>query len=132
MCILCPAKKAKSLTKMVISAYRSKKVCLDSLFAGDSLFAVEAKGARYTATRSYAAVPQPVDRSERSNTIDGYALHPSTINPNILKAQYAVRGELYNKAVEMAAKGDMEITYTNGGCGRECNISSCRTYKILS
>ncbi|KAL4538658.1 hypothetical protein Ndes2526B_g03050 [Nannochloris sp. 'desiccata'] len=94
---------------MVTSAYRSKKVCLDSLFA------VESKGANYMATRAYAAVPQPVDRSERSNTIDGYALHPSTLNPNILKAQYAVRGELYNKAVEMAAKGDMEITYTNVG-----------------
>ena len=29
----------------------------------------------------------------------------STLNPNLLKAQYAVRGELYNKAVEMAAAG---------------------------
>ncbi len=111
---------------MVTSAYRSSQGC------SCNLTAVESKGANFTVTRAYAAVPQPVDRSERANTIDGYALHPSTINPNILKAQYAVRGELYNKAVEMAAKGDMEITYTNGGCGRECPNFSCRTYKILS
>ena len=38
----------------------------------------------------------------------------STLNPNLLKAQYAVRGELYNKAVEMAAAGK-EIIYTNVG-----------------
>ena len=111
---------------MVSSAYRSSQGC------SCSLTAVESKGANFTPLRAYAAVPQPVDRSERSNTIDGYALHPSTINPNILKAQYAVRGELYNKAVEMAAKGDMEITYTNGGCGRECNPDSCRTCKSSS
>lgn len=81
--------------------------------------------------RAYSAVPQPTDSASAIKT-DGYVLHPSTLNPNILKAQYAVRGELYNKAVELAAKG-RDIIYTNGKCGRVgCGRHGCATSTIAS
>jgi hypothetical protein len=51
-------------------------------------------------------VPAPV--SEK----DGYVLHPDLLNPNLLEAQYAVRGELYLKAEEL--KKSRDIIYTNG------------------
>ena len=112
MCLICHARKAKSLSKLVSSAVsRSSQGCTCSMVA------VEGKGANYAAVRAYSAVPQPADTS-LPNRIEGYALHPSTLNPNILKAQYAVRGELYNKAQELAAEG-REIIYTNGTCCRD-------------
>lgn len=65
--------------------------------------------------RFYGAMPaQETDQKEGPPTkVDGYVLHPTTLNENLLKAQYAVRGELYNKAQEMAAEGK-DIIYTNG------------------
>lgn len=47
------------------------------------------------------------------NIKEGKVLHPDLMNPAILKAEYAVRGELYNRAMELAAQG-REIIYTNG------------------
>jgi len=66
--------------------------------------------------RFYGAMPaQETDHKEGPPTkVDGYVLHPTTLNENLLKAQYAVRGELYNKAQEMAAEGK-DIIYTNVG-----------------
>lgn len=46
---------------------------------------------------------------------DGYVLHPDLLNPRLLEAQYAVRGELYLKAEEL--KKSREIIYTNGTPG---------------
>lgn len=43
---------------------------------------------------------------------DGYVLHPDLLNPRLLEAQYAVRGELYLKAEEL--KKTRDIIYTNG------------------
>lgn len=43
---------------------------------------------------------------------DGYVLHPDLLNPHLLEAQYAVRGELYLKAEEL--KKTQDIIYTNG------------------
>jgi glutamate--glyoxylate aminotransferase len=51
--------------------------------------------------------------SDGPGRIEGYALHPSTVNSRVREAQYAVRGELYNKAQELSAKGK-DIIYTNG------------------
>ncbi|KDD76740.1 aminotransferase [Helicosporidium sp. ATCC 50920] len=48
------------------------------------------------------------------NIKEGKVLHPDLMNPAILKAEYAVRGELYNRAMELAAQG-REIIYTNVG-----------------
>lgn len=46
---------------------------------------------------------------------DGKVLHPDLLNPRLLEAQYAVRGELYLRAQEL--KATKEIIYTNGnGC----------------
>ena len=62
--------------------------------------------------RGYSAQPQPADQP-LPNRKEGKVLHPDLINENIRKAQYAVRGELYNRAVQLAAQGK-EIIYTNG------------------
>lgn len=42
-------------------------------------------------------------------------LHPDLLNPRLLEAQYAVRGELYLKAEEL--KKTRDIIYTNGEGG---------------
>lgn len=46
---------------------------------------------------------------------EGFVLHPDLLNPNLLEAQYAVRGELYLKAEEL--KKTRDIIYTNGELG---------------
>lgn len=48
------------------------------------------------------------------NTKDGKVLHPHLLNENLVKAQYAVRGELYLKAEELRKTGQ-EILMTNVG-----------------
>lgn len=45
---------------------------------------------------------------------DGKVLHPELINPNILKTQYAVRGEIYLLAEKMRREG-RDIIFTNIG-----------------
>ena len=66
--------------------------------------------------RGYSAQAQPADAAGQVNRKEGKVLHPDLINENIKKAQYAVRGELYNRAVQLAAEGK-EIMYTNGERG---------------
>ncbi len=44
---------------------------------------------------------------------DGKVLHPELINEQVLKTQYAVRGELYLRAEELRKAGK-EIIFTNG------------------
>jgi glutamate--glyoxylate aminotransferase len=48
------------------------------------------------------------------NSKDGKVLHPELMNANVIKAQYAVRGELYLKAEELKKAGK-EIIFTNVG-----------------
>ncbi|NJR42521.1 MAG: hypothetical protein HC767_07505 [Akkermansiaceae bacterium] len=62
--------------------------------------------------RHFASVPQPRDESI-PHSKDGYVLHPDLINEAIKRTQYAVRGELYLRAMELEKNG-MKITYTNG------------------
>ena len=64
------------------------------------------------AQRSFSSLPEPV-ASLAPNAKDGFVSHPSLLNENLLKTQYAVRGELYNKAMELAASG-RELIFTNG------------------
>lgn len=52
--------------------------------------------------------PETILPSEK----DGKALHPDLLNPRLLEAQYAVRGELYLRAEQL--KKTKEIIYTNG------------------
>ena len=44
---------------------------------------------------------------------EGKALHPDLLNESVKKTQYAVRGELYLRAVELQEQGT-KITFTNG------------------
>lgn len=44
---------------------------------------------------------------------DGKAMHPDLLNEAIKRTQYAVRGELYLRAMELQKEG-MKITFTNG------------------
>ncbi|KAL6777673.1 AAT1 [Auxenochlorella protothecoides x Auxenochlorella symbiontica] len=52
--------------------------------------------------------------SPRPASKEGKAMHPDLLNDNILKTQYAVRGELYTRAQELAKSGG-EVIYTNIG-----------------
>ncbi|GAB4818926.1 hypothetical protein N2152v2_005972 [Parachlorella kessleri] len=66
-----------------------------------------------TQARWFSSLPEPV-ADQNALTKDGYVLHPTTMNANLLKTQYAVRGEIYLKAQQLAAQGK-EIIYTNVG-----------------
>lgn len=47
------------------------------------------------------------------NHKDGKVLHPDLLNADVLKTQYAVRGELYLRAEELRKQG-RDIIFTNG------------------
>jgi glutamate--glyoxylate aminotransferase len=49
-----------------------------------------------------------------ANDIGGSVLHPELLNANLLKAEYAVRGELYLRAEQLRKEG-REIIFTNVG-----------------
>jgi glutamate--glyoxylate aminotransferase len=113
MCALCHvARKSSSLARALRGCQRAA-----SAPAG-ALAAPAAEGAGLSAaraSRAYAAVPQAepgrVDEGGRR-----YALHPTTLNQNLLRAEYAVRGELYKKAMELQAAGK-KLIFTNGTSG---------------
>ena len=52
---------------------------------------------------------------------DGKVLHEDLMNPKVLKAQYAVRGELYLRAEELRGQGK-QIIATNS----ELHVASAR------
>lgn len=58
-----------------------------------------------------AAMPQPVD--DFPSEKDGKVLHPDLLNESVKKTQYAVRGELYLRAMELQSEGK-KIIFTNG------------------
>lgn len=67
------------------------------------------------------AVQAPIHDQSQSNGApvyekDGKVLHPDLLNPKVLKAQYAVRGELYLRGQELQQQG-REIIFTNGEGG---------------
>ena len=66
--------------------------------------------------RFFSSLPAPDESGQAPTSLDGYVAHPKLLNENVLKAEYAVRGALYNKAVEMQNQG-ADIIYTNGGAG---------------
>jgi len=65
----------------------------------------------FALSRAHAAMPQPVREPEHEK--DGKVLHPDLLNSAVKKAEYAVRGELYLRAVELQKQG-MKIVFTNG------------------
>ena len=50
--------------------------------------------------------------AEQLSQKDGKVFHADLLNENVRKAEYAVRGELHLRAVELEKKG-MDIIYTN-------------------
>ena len=66
--------------------------------------------------RLFSSLPEEVGPA-LPNVKDGKVAHPDLLNSNLLKAQYAVRGELYNKAMELQKTG-RELIFTNGGWRR--------------
>lgn len=129
MCVLCQAtRKSKSISSLVMRGFATRGSSSSSVTQ-----AKEPMDVQKVLSRMYGALPQSDTTHTNPTKVDGYVLHPSTLNQNMLKAQYAVRGELYNKAQELAAEG-REIIYTNGtqvvvvqlyyanGC---CRVISC-------
>ncbi|KAL4420157.1 hypothetical protein ABPG77_008293 [Micractinium sp. CCAP 211/92] len=65
--------------------------------------------------RCFSSLPEPaVDAPTRPNELEGKVAHPSLLNEDLLKAQYAVRGELYMKAMDLQKAGK-ELIFTNVG-----------------
>ncbi|KAK9907475.1 hypothetical protein WJX75_004386 [Coccomyxa subellipsoidea] len=63
----------------------------------------------------FASLPDPIgDESPPQNSKDGKVLHPDLLNENMVRAEYAVRGELYLTGEELRKKG-REIIFTNVG-----------------
>lgn len=62
------------------------------------------------AMRSFSTA-SPVHAHEK----EGKVLHPHLLNENVLKTEYAVRGELYLRAEQLRKEGK-EIMFTNGRC----------------
>lgn len=109
MCVLCQAtRKSKSISSLVMRGFATRGSSNSSVTQ-----AKEPMDVQKVLSRMYGALPQSDTTHTNPTKVDGYVLHPSTLNGNMLKAQYAVRGELYSKAQELAAEG-REIIYTNG------------------
>lgn len=112
MCILClkKASKAVSLCRAAITQQSAGSCAIPQSFRG--LQYLEAGSSRLS-SHSFSSLPAEAHPAGNENSKDGKVTHRDLLNPNVLKAQYAVRGELYNKAVELASQGK-EIIYTNG------------------
>ncbi|MEW5297896.1 MAG: hypothetical protein WDW36_001074 [Sanguina aurantia] len=66
------------------------------------------------ALRSFASVAAAQSDASRPHELEGKVLHPSLLNDNVLKTEYAVRGELYLRAEQLRKEGK-EIMFTNVG-----------------
>ena len=62
--------------------------------------------ARYlsVSTQTFSGIP---------HSKDGYVTHPDLLNEAVKRTQYAVRGELYLRAMQLQKEG-MKIIFTNG------------------
>ncbi|BDA47935.1 Alanine aminotransferase 2 [Coccomyxa sp. Obi] len=66
-------------------------------------------------SHGFASLPDPIgDESPPQNSKDGKVLHPDLLNENMVRAEYAVRGELYLKGEELRKQG-REVIFTNVG-----------------
>ena len=59
---------------------------------------------------------------------DEWGLHPSDMNPCFIRPQYAVRGDIYLRAVELKAEG-REITYCNIGNPQSVGQAPIKFYR---
>lgn len=116
MCVLCVLKdpRARRSGSSVLKKLLSSSGSISNVSSRSSATTKSECEAAFGRYRAFSAVPAAAaPETSEANKIDGYALHPTTLNRNILKAQYAVRGEIYNKAQELAQQGK-DIIYTNG------------------
>ena len=88
---------------------RGGSAIIRALSSSSSLRTVVSRGAASSAS---PAVSQQVETLP--NVKEGKVLHPELLNENILKTQYAVRGELFLRAEELRRAGK-EIIFTNVG-----------------
>ena len=95
MCILCVSRSSAGRgVRQVLSTWQASPCSLSGV-------------------RAFSSLPEPVHEAVgHANAKDGKVAHPSLLNENLLKAQYAVRGELYNKALELQKAG-RELIFTN-------------------
>lgn len=54
-------------------------------------WAAEAQGTRAKGARLFSSWPQPSEQPGNVNELEGKVAHPSLLNADLLKAQYAVR-----------------------------------------
>lgn len=107
MCILCVSRGgARQLVRQGASAL--------SGWAGEA--AAPCSRLAAASTRAFSSLPDPVGPppSAHDNVRDGKVAHPELLNEDLRKAQYAVRGELYNAALKLQQAG-RELIFTNGG-----------------
>jgi hypothetical protein len=69
-------------------------------------------GATFGLGRMFMTTPIHTDNSF-SHSKEGKVLHPDLLNDAVKRTQYAVRGELYLRAMQLQEEG-MKITFTNG------------------
>ena len=64
---------------------------------------------------AYSSLPEPVGHDDGAlpNSKDGKVMHPELLNENMLKVQYAVRGELFLLGEQLRSEGRTIIS-TNG------------------
>lgn len=70
------------------------------------------QGPAVAGARFKSAMPEP-ESYDHLHEKDGKVLHPELLNEQVLKTQYAVRGELYLRAEQLRREGK-EIIFTNG------------------
>uniref|UniRef100_A0A7R9Z8F2 Aminotransferase class I/classII large domain-containing protein n=1 Tax=Chlamydomonas euryale TaxID=1486919 RepID=A0A7R9Z8F2_9CHLO len=72
------------------------------------------QGQRFSQLRMISGTPAAAALAPGLNHKDGKVLHPELLNADVLKTQYAVRGELYLRAEQLRQQGK-EIIFTNVG-----------------
>ncbi|KAI7845708.1 hypothetical protein COHA_000822 [Chlorella ohadii] len=109
MCIRCVSK-SKAVRLLSSWGAGSAPCALARALGG-----AEAQAPRAAGVRLYSSMPQPAEQHGGNvNELEGKVAHPTLLNADLLKAQYAVRGELYNKALELQKQG-RELIFTNVG-----------------
>ncbi len=77
-------------------------------------------------TRLKSAMPQPDEKKDEDlHAKEGKVLHPHLLNENVVKTQYAVRGELYLRAEQLRKEGK-EIIFTNGALTQQTSHNFAR------
>ena len=88
------------------------RLCQQALLAR-SAQAAQLRAVAGSRAAYFSSLPEPVDDGSLPNSKDGKVLHPDLLNENMLKVQYAVRGELFLMGEQLRSQG-RDIISTNG------------------